>query len=220
MSIGSVVIQSGGNVAHDFSGASGPMLVGSGMYAVQPRVLSGPFDSLEVTGPAAIEVVRGESCSIEIHGDDNLINFLETELIGSTLHVGIKRGASFSSHLPLKVVAKAPSIEQVDLSGSGDVTLSELDQSELRVELSGSGDVVAQGRVSSVFLTLQGSGDIDTLRIQARRANIKLHGSGDIRAFASEEAKVRLHGSGDVTVAGKPKSRDAKVSGSGDIDFE
>ncbi|WP_370656522.1 GIN domain-containing protein, partial [Klebsiella pneumoniae] len=47
-----------------------------------------------------------------------------------------------------------------------------------------------------------------------------LHGSGDVRAYASEEAKVRLHGSGDVTVKGRPKVRDSKVAGSGDIDFD
>ena len=57
-------------------------------------------------------------------------------------------------------------------------------------------------------------------RLRARKATIKLHGSGDVREFASEEAKVRLHGSGDVTVKGSPKIRDAKVAGSGDIDFD
>ncbi|MFX8156703.1 DUF2807 domain-containing protein, partial [Acinetobacter baumannii] len=83
-----------------------------------------------------------------------------------------------------------------------------------------SGDVVADGCASTVSLALQGSGNIDTRRLQARKATIKLHGSGDVRAFASEEAKVRLHGSGDVTVKGRPKVRDSKVAGSGDIDFD
>lgn len=218
-SLRSVVIVSG-DVTQQVSLGYGPMLVGSGKLSVQPRVLSGPFDSLEISGAAAIEVRRADGCSIEIHGDDNLVELLETELIGSTLHVGIKRGTNFTSRLPLKVVATAPTIKLVDLSGSGDVILDALEQAELRVELSGSGDVVANGSVSAVFLTLHGSGDINTRRLLARKANIKLHGSGDIRAFASEEAKVRLHGSGDVIVAGKPKMRDAKLSGSGDIDFE
>ena len=163
---------------------------------------------------------RGDRCTIEVHGEDNVVDFLETELVGSTLQVGIKRGVNFTSHLPLKVVATAPAVSEVDLSGSGDVRLSGLDQDELRVELRGSGDVVADGRVSIVSLALQGSGDIDTRRLQARKATIKLHGSGDVRAYASEEAKVRLHGSGDVTVKGRPKVRDSKVAGSGDIDFD
>lgn len=217
---GGTVISIGAGGTQVFNAGGGPMVIGSGKGIVQPRDLVGSFDSLEVTGSAGIDVRRGDRCTIEVHGEDNLVDFLETELVGSTLQVGIKRGVNFTSHLPLKVVATAPAVREVDLSGSGDVRLSGLDQDELRVELRGSGDVVADGRASTVSLALQGSGDIDTRRLQARKATIKLHGSGDVRVFASEEAKVRLHGSGDVTVKGRPKVRDSKVAGSGDIDFD
>lgn len=217
---GGTVISIGAGGTQVFHAGGGHMVIGSGKGIVQARDLVGSFDSLEVTGSAGIDVRRGDRCTIEVHGEDNLVDFLETELVGSTLQVGIKRGVNFTSHLPLKVVATAPAVSEVDLSGSGDVRLSGLDQDELRVELRGSGDVVADGRASTVSLALQGSGDIDTKRLQARKATIKLHGSGDVRAFASEEAKVRLHGSGDVTVKGRPKVRDSKVAGSGDIDFD
>ena len=214
-SVGSAVVVSGGITQM----GAGPMLTGSGKFAAQPRAVERSFDSLEVAGAASVEVTRADSCSLEVHGDDNLVDLLETEMRGSTLCVSFKRGTIFSSSLPLKVVATAPSVVHVELSGSGYVTLASLKQPELQVELNGSGDVIADGVVSSVSLTLNGSGDIDSRRLQARKAPIKLHGSGDIRALATGEAKVRLHGSGDVTVAGNPPSRDAKVSGSGDIDF-
>lgn len=203
-----------------FNSGGDQMVIGSGNGTVQTRELGGSFDSLELTGSALVEVRRADRCKIEVHGEDNLIDFLETELVGSTLQVGIKRGVNFTSHLPLCVIATAPTVSEVELSGSGDVRLSGLEQDELRVELRGSGDVVADGRSSTVTLSLQGSGDIDTSRLQAIKATINLHGSGDVRAFASKEAKVRLHGSGDVTVKGCPKVRDAKVAGSGDIDFD
>lgn len=214
------VISVGAGGTQVFNAGGGAMVIGSGKSIVQQRDLGGSFDALEVTGSAGIEVRRADHCVIEVHGEDNLIDFLETELVGTTLQVGIKRGVNFTSHLPLKVFATAPTVSEVDLSGSGDVRLSGLEQDELRVELRGSGDVVADGRSSTVTLTLQGSGDIDTRRLKAIKATIKLHGSGDVRAFASEEAKVRLHGSGDVTIKGSPKIRDAKVAGSGDIDFD
>lgn len=217
---GGTIISIGAGGAQIFNAGGGPMVIGSGKGIVQTRDLAASFDCLEVTGSAGIDVRRGDRCAIEVHGEDNLVEFLETELVGSTLQVGIKRGVNFTSHLPLKVVATAMAIREVDLSGSGDVRLAGLDQDELRVELRGSGDVVADGHASVVSLTLQGSGDIDTRRLRARKATIKLHGSGDVRAFACEEAKVRLHGSGDVTVKGSPKIRDAKVAGSGDIDFD
>lgn len=214
------IISFGISGTHVLNPGSGQMVVGSGKGIVQQRDLRGVFDCLEIIGSAGIEVTRGDCCTIEVHGEDNLVDFLETELVGSTLQVGIKRGVNFTSNLPLKVVATAPAVAEVDLSGSGDVRLAALDQVDLRVDLRGSGDVVADGSVSTVALVLQGSGDIDTRRLQARKATIKLHGSGDVRAFASEESKVRLYGSGDVSVKGSPKVRDTKVAGSGDIDFD
>lgn len=218
--IGGTVISFGDGGTQIINAGGGHMLIGSGKGIVQARDLEGSFDSLEVTGSADIDVTQGDRCTIEVHGEDNLVDFLETELVGSTLQIGIKRGVNFTSHLPLKLVATAPAVNEVDLSGSGNVRLAGLDQDALRVELRGSGDVVAGGRASTVSLALHGSGDIDARRLRARKATIKLHGSGDVRAFASDEAKVRLHGSGDVVVTGSPKVRDSKVAGSGDIDFE
>lgn len=143
------------------------MVIGSGKAVVQPRALHGVFDTLESTGMANIEVIRADHCKLEVHGEDNLVDFLETELIGSTLHVGIKRGVNYTSKLPLKVIAWTPSVLEVDLSGSGDVVLIGLDQSTLKVELNGSGDFVADGSVTYVALALHGSGSIDTQRLQA-----------------------------------------------------
>lgn len=213
-------IMGSGCVQSVIVGGGGPMVEGSGKEVVQTRAVQGGFNALEVTGSAEVEVRRADRCSVEVQGDDNLIDFLETKLVGSTLRVGIKSGVNFTSRRPLKVVATAPSITDVNLSGSGDVVLMGLEQAGLQVELNGSGEVVADGTVSSVSLNLHGSGDIDTRRLKAGKANIKLHGSGDIRAFAEEEASVRLHGSGDVVVKGAPKIRDARVFGSGDIDFD
>lgn len=215
-----VVINVGSGGRRSFNSSAGPVLKGSGKKIIQSRALDGVFDCLEVSGFADIEVTRGDECTIEVHGEDNLVDLLETELTGTTLYVGIRQSVSFTTHMPLKVTATAPTVRAVELSGSGDVRMTGLDQPDLRVELRGSGDVTAQGRVDSVTLALQGSGDIDTTRLQAGKVKIKLHGSGDIRAFASEEAKVRLHGAGDVYVKGRPKVRDAKVSGVGDIEFD
>lgn len=203
-----------------YSSGIGPMVIGSGKAVVQPRALHGVFDALESTGMANIEVIRADHSKLEVHGEDNLVDFLETDLIGSSLHVGIKRGVNYTSKLPLKVIAWTPSVLEVNLSGSGDAFLVGLDQATLKVELTGSGDFVADGRVTSVALALHGSGSIDTQRLQANKAIIKLHGSGDVQAFAKEEATVRHHGSGDVCVKGNPRIRDAKVSGSGDIEFD
>ena len=117
------VISVGAGGTQVFNAGGGAMVIGSGKSIVQQRDLGGSFDALEVTGSAGIEVRRADHCVIEVHGEDNLIDFLETELVGTTLQVGIKRGVNFTSHLPLKVFATAPTVSEVDLSGSGDVRL-------------------------------------------------------------------------------------------------
>jgi hypothetical protein len=197
----------------------GPALTGSGERTVQARNLSGVFNCLEVTGSVNIELKREDRNSIEVYGDSNLVDLIEIKLMETTLNIGFKRGISFVSLLPLKVVLSTPAIPEVVVRGSANVLLEGLDQENLKVELLGSGGVIAAGRVDYVALDLQGSGDIDTMRLVARKAFIKVQGSGDVRAFASDEVKARLHGSGDVHVNGGSRVRDSKVSGSGRIKF-
>jgi hypothetical protein len=92
----------------------------------------------------------------------------------------------------------------VELIGSGDISLSHLDALEASV-------------------TLVGSGDISLGLHRARKTQLSLKGSGDINADFREDCEAvecELRGSGDISLKGTVRKFNQHKSGSGDIDFE
>lgn len=195
------------------------VITGSCITASVTRKIEKSFSELDVSGPVTVDLVIGSDLSVKVVGDDNLINFIETEIVGETLNISVKEGVGFSTTQSLNVQIVAPIVTLVELRGSGDINLTGLNQETLAIEVTGSGDVRASGKVQSVDLRLQGSGDIDTCKLKATVGKIKLQGSGDVKAFVSGAVKVRLKGSGDVYVIGNPVERDSICQGSGDIEI-
>lgn len=214
---GNVIKFASGDVSS--STGVGDSVVGSHKASSENRTTAGLFDRIEIAGFVEVQFRRADAPSIEVHGEDNLLEFLETHVVGSTLHVSSKPGANLVAHLPLMVVATAPTIHQAILTGSGGLRMSGLEQDSLSVDLRGSGDVRVEGGADTLTLKLQGSGDIDAAQLEARKVVIKLDGSGDIRAYAAEEADVSVRGSGDVNIAGNPGRRSESVLGSGGVIF-
>ncbi|HNQ14330.1 MAG TPA: DUF2807 domain-containing protein, partial [Pyrinomonadaceae bacterium] len=59
---------------------------GSGNIVTQKRDLSG-FSKIDAGGAYEIEIVAQKDFSVEVQGDDNLIEFVKTEVHGDTLEI-------------------------------------------------------------------------------------------------------------------------------------
>ena len=67
-----------------------PRLVrGSGDVIVEERDVS-DFEEILVTGAGRVIVTQGGSESLSIETDDNLMQYIETEVRGNTLEIGFK----------------------------------------------------------------------------------------------------------------------------------
>lgn len=198
---------------------SSDVVVGSGVSITQERELMGCFDVLEVCGSVDVEVRRGELCTVKVVGDDNLVDLVDTSLSAMRLYIDFKPNTNISTRIGLKVVVTALELDEVDVEGSGDISMSGLRQDSLRLRLNGSGDANLGGDVKAVTLSVNGSGDVDAIRLKSREASVRIHGSGDVGVYASEKVNVSINGSGDVIVNGNPKERVVDVNGSGDVHF-
>ena len=179
-----------------------------------------PFSSLKVKSCFDVNFVFSHSESIQIIADDNLIDLVDLEYAADTLIVGFKDNVSFQTQNPLLINISYPRLDAVELKGSGNINVANLNQEAFEALLKGSGDIDLKGTVGHAILTLSGSGDIDAIALKALRVEAKLKGSGDIEATATDAADVRLSGSGDIKIYGNPASQQSKCSGSGDIKFK
>ncbi|KAA6308811.1 hypothetical protein EZS27_039590, partial [termite gut metagenome] len=103
----------------------------------------------------------------------------------------------------LEVRVFAPSLDKMEITGSGDITIA----SGLKTD-------------KDLSMSIVGSGDINGLNIRCAQLSLSVTGSGDIELnhITAENTQARVTGSGDIELSGTTQSADYTVSGSGDID--
>lgn len=190
---------------------------GSGTVVTEERRVEA-FTEIELEGSGTVLVALGERSAVTVEADDNVVPLLRTEVEGGRLHLGSKSGTSFISNAPIVFRVTTPSLEQLVLSGSGDVQIGDLAGGDLEVRIDGSGEVVATGTVERLRVVVSGSGTFGGFELQAAEVDVRVDGSGDVEVFASEKLGVEINGSGVVEYAGEPDDVETRVSGSGDVE--
>jgi putative autotransporter adhesin-like protein len=186
---------------------------GSGKPGSERREV-GAFTAVDVSGVIELDLKVGPERSIEITGDDNLLELVQTEVEGDRLVVTAKK--NLDPDLPLVVHVVNPDFHEVEGSGAVSIGITGIDNDELVVELSGAGQIRAAGRTERLRLAISGAGDADTTALAARRIEVDVSGSGDVAVGEPEELDVEVSGAGDVTYGGNPKISQ-EISGAGKI---
>ncbi len=216
-------------------GITGERVTGSGRIVEASRALAG-FTALKLAGGIDVELRAGERESVTVRADDNVVPLIETRVEGSTLVIGVARGASFRTRRTPRVLVEfvrlgAMSVAgsgdmradrvrgdtfAVSIAGSGDVRIDALDVDALGVVLAGSGDFTAAGRANEQGFRIRGSGDVRTSELVGRSVKVSIAGSGDASVHATETLEVAIAGSGDVVYRGAPKVTKS-ITGSGSV---
>lgn len=190
-----------------------PSTCGSAASTSQQVIL--PFtavDRLVINLPASVRYQPGDKAEAIISGDPALLDHVRME--GGKLSLDCDPGWIESR---LDVSLSGPAIADWKLLGSGNLTLSQINQPLLRLSIRGSGSVAATGAADTVDLDISGSGAARLKNLTAKSAEIKVRGSGDVQLAAQADADVSISGSGNVELFGRPILRRSEIRGSGRI---
>lgn len=162
------------------------------------------FSKLDVAGSYDVTVSTGSQPGVQATGGQNRLEDLVVEQVGDTLrihpktHTGISFG--WTNDRGIKVSVTVPAVSDLNMAGSGNVTVTRV-----------SGDRFAAA--------LAGSGDLRLDAIQARNLEISIAGSGDVSAKGTAGAtKLSIAGSGGVDGGGlTTDTAEVSVMGSGDV---
>jgi hypothetical protein len=187
---------------------------GSGVMKTESRDVA-DFKRITTTGSMNIDATIGSPKSVTITVDDNLMQYVTTEVDDGTLKIGMKSG-SYSPSKGFKVTITTPTLEKVSVAGSSDVDVKGLKGPEFAAHISGSGDIHATGHVDKLDASISGSGDLKLVDLESRDAKVKIAGSGDARVNATATLDVHIAGSGDVRYKGEPKVT-SSIAGSGNV---
>ena len=187
---------------------------GSGVAASETRPVS-KFTAIQLSGSADVTVTFGETQSVMIEADDNLLPLIETRVSWGKLIIRNRPNANLHPRTPVRVTITMQSLKSVSLPGSGNIAVSGLQAGKMQFDMRGSGNITADGAADSVTITLNGSGNILCRELQAQTATAKLSGSGIITVYASQKLEATISGSGSIQYAGSPGSVKKYVPGSG-----
>ena len=215
-----IAIDDNGASVHGFghynSSSSSNTLYGSGHRDVRSIQVE-PYTSLVSQGSwdVTIDVRPDLATSLEVEGDDNILEFVTVENKDGTLYVSLEPG-SYSMKRNLVVRTNTAMLNGVRLEGSGDIDVRGVDAETFDVRLWGSGDVRATGMAQTLNVDLQGSGDIQCFGLEAQNVRVHVQGSGEAMVNATQNLDAEVSGSGEVIYRGKPK-KTVHVTGSGEI---
>ncbi|MEO6348450.1 MAG: head GIN domain-containing protein [Aquaticitalea sp.] len=200
------------------------------------------YDSVQCSGSFDFVLVAGIEGSIKIEGEENLMQYLITEVKDGNLIVRTEDriNLQFSKDKTIKITIPFKEISSVSLSGSGDLwnqdkiitdnmkvsltgsgdVVLNVEATSTKASVAGSGDLILKGKTHSLNANVSGSGNLHGFELPAMKTEISVAGSGDAEVVCYESLKAQVAGSGDIRYKGNPKIEDSKVAGSGSISQE
>jgi len=212
---------------------------GSGHIVTKSFDVSG-FDRVILEGFGDVYVEQGQTESLSVQTDDNLMSLLDIKVRGKELRLGIKPGFDVSPSESITYDLTVQDLNGVTLAGSGNFYVEPVKSNSLALSILGSGNIDMKGlNANSLSIDLNGSGNITLADINAKKVDTSLRGSGDIKLEGNASAQsTSISGSGnylagnlqtgttDVSVPGSGNitvwvndALNIKVSGSGDIQY-
>jgi Putative auto-transporter adhesin, head GIN domain len=187
---------------------------GSGNVQTEKRNLT-DFNAIEVGGAIEVEVVAQKDFSVEVEADDNLLQFIKTEVSGETLKISTDK--RFSTRNPIRVRISAPDIENLEVSGASKLSLTNLKNDSLRVDSSGASKIKVDGETKNLEVELSGASRLDAENLKSENADIDASGASNATIFVSTDLKADLSGASSVTYSGNPKNLVKKTSGASSV---
>ena len=211
---------------------------GNGNVTTSTRSHRG-FTAVKTAGSFDVYVTQGSQFEVKVEAEENLLNYILTEVDGDVLEIKVKQGVNLRPRKDMKIYITAPAFRglsiagsgniissnrlsyngtmKFSIAGSGDIQIPEVDAPEVTVKIAGSGNVEVNGSTRSADYRISGSGDIKCSNLKAENASVHIAGSGGVWLFASQELDVHIAGGGDVYYRGNPPQIKKRIAGSGNL---
>ena len=196
--------------------------------AIERKLLVASFENIVVIGDITVSVQTGKSPSAKASGDKRVLDSLKLERVGTTLRIRLQdiinndKGTPITQ--PLRVTLTTQQIRDMTLSGNGQLTVSEIRQSDAsRLLIAGGGKVIIGRVIADQFsaningngqvdigggivrdsrVTIVGAGEYQAAKLQARKLRLEHNGNAKSVATVSEGTEIYNRGSGNITIGG------------------
>jgi len=210
-------------------------VTGNGNVVEETRDISG-FTGIHLSSGIDVLLSQGDEFNVVVEADENLLEYIETELKGDVLEVGTDR-VNIRKATRKRVHVTLPVLEQVKISSAGDcdgqtpftcedleISVSsagdlslEVEADRIELDISSSGDVKLAGEAAILNASLSSAGDLHAFDLIAEEVDVDVSSAGDARVHATKEISMSATSAGDIHYMGDAEVTRKHKSSAGDI---
>jgi hypothetical protein len=212
-------------------------ITGSGNVVTKEENITG-FDKVEVSNAFKVDIRQGETFSVVVHVDDNLVQYLEVVKRGSTLKIGLKPGRTYNIRkATMEADVTMPELTGLELSGAshGSITgftsmealdvdssgasflRGDIEADDVRFDLSGASQVTLSGSAGDVTIDASGASTADLTDFAVDDADVEVSGASKVTLNASGRLDVDASGASHVYYLGNPTLGKIDTSGASSV---
>lgn len=206
----------------------------SGSSDREDRSISG-FTELEVSGAFEIVLTQGNSESLTIEADENIMDNIKTRITGNTLEIYTK--GTIRNYRVMRVYITFKQLESIDLSGAVKVTADQslqfdrldldisgactiefdMEADRLDLDLSGASKLYLNGYANYMEADCSGSSKLMLSGLKTKRISFESSGASTAEFWVTESLDVESSGASNVRYKGNPATVNVENSGASSV---
>ncbi len=187
---------------------------GSGVTKVEKRDVAG-FKKIEVSGAIEVEITAQKDFSVDVEADDNLLEYVKTEVDGDTLKIYTKSRIWKSNKI--RVVISMPELTETVVSGASKITANNVKTDSFKIDVSGASKIEVNGEAKDLKIEASGASKINAENLKVANADVDVSGATSVTVNATEEVKAEASGASKINYIGEPKNLIKDVSGASKV---
>lgn len=207
---------------------------GNGNIITESRNISS-FDRVDVSGAFNIVMQQGESESVSIEGDENLMEYIVIENDGNKLLIDTRENLNPSRDIVITLTFKE--LSRVEISGACEITnkgllqfqqiafdCSGASKCELNMEadncefdVSGAGKLELNGKAKHVDFDASGAVDIEADEFEVENCTVDLSGAAEADLLVTKTLELDISGAAKLSYYGNAVVTRQDISGAASI---
>jgi hypothetical protein len=200
----------------------------------EDRSISG-FTELEVSGAFEIVLTQGNTESLTIEADENIMGNIKTRITGNTLEIYTK--GTIRNYRVMRVYITFKQLESIDLSGAVKVTADQslqfdrldldisgaciiefdMEADRLDLDLSGASKLYLNGYANYMDADCSGSSKLMLSGLKTKRISFESSGASTAEFWVTESLDVESSGASNVRYKGNPATVNVENSGASSV---
>jgi len=177
------------------------------------------FSEIEVSGAYKVYLTQGNSSTLTIEGDENLMQYVTTKNVDDDLIISSKENINPTNEMIIHLTFN--NLNSIDLSGAceliGQGQLMNVVANKVDFDFSGASEVKMKGTANKVNFDASGASEIKCFDLIIQDCKVDLSGASEAKLNVAKSLSIDISGASSIVYKGGGKIIKQKTSGASSI---